>query len=106
MYKPIPVEIVQQGETKLQIKWNDEHKSEYGAPYLRINCRCAICVDEFTGAKRLRVSDIAEDIRILDLAIAGRYAIRILWSDGHDTGLYTFEHLRDICQCPQCRSKT
>lgn len=103
--KPIPIEIVQQGETKLQIKWNDKHISDYTAQHLRLNCRCAICVDEATGAKRLKAADVADDIRILDVGSVGRYAIRILWSDGHDTGIYTFEHLRSLCQCSQCQSK-
>ena len=33
----------------------------------------------------------------------GRYAYKIVWSDGHDTGIYTLEHLRSLCQCPQCQ---
>jgi DUF971 family protein len=32
----------------------------------------------------------------------GRYAIRFHWSDGHSTGIYTFEHLRELCPCPIC----
>ena len=31
-----------------------------------------------------------------------RYAYKIVWSDGHDSGIYTLEHLRSLCQCPQC----
>jgi len=32
----------------------------------------------------------------------GNYAIQILFSDGHTTGIYSFEHLREICPCEQC----
>jgi DUF971 family protein len=32
----------------------------------------------------------------------GSYAIRIDWSDGHDTGIFTFEYLKAICPCEQC----
>jgi DUF971 family protein len=32
----------------------------------------------------------------------GRYAIRFHWSDGHSTGIYTFEQLRELCPCPIC----
>jgi DUF971 family protein len=32
----------------------------------------------------------------------GRYAIQFHWSDGHSTGIYTFEHLRELCTCPIC----
>jgi DUF971 family protein len=34
----------------------------------------------------------------------GNYAIRIMWSDGHSTGIYSFEHFRKICPCPECRA--
>jgi hypothetical protein len=32
----------------------------------------------------------------------GNYALSFAWSDGHQTGIYTFGHLRDLCPCPQC----
>ena len=35
----------------------------------------------------------------------GYYAYKITWNDGHDTGLYTLETLRQLCECPQCRSQ-
>ena len=34
----------------------------------------------------------------------GHYAYKITWSDGHDTGIFTLENLRELCQCPECRS--
>lgn len=34
----------------------------------------------------------------------GTYALKISWSDGHDTGLYSYDHLREICPCPECRA--
>ena len=33
----------------------------------------------------------------------GNYAIRIQWSDGHSTGIYSYEHLRKVCPCPECK---
>jgi DUF971 family protein len=30
----------------------------------------------------------------------GRYAYKIVWSDGHDTGIFTLEQLRELCRCP------
>jgi hypothetical protein len=32
----------------------------------------------------------------------GNYALAFAWSDGHSTGIYTFEYLRKLCPCPQC----
>jgi DUF971 family protein len=34
----------------------------------------------------------------------GRYAIRIDWSDGDTTGIYSFDHFRKICPCDNCRA--
>ena len=45
-------------------------------------------------------------IRITDIAPVGRYAYHIVWSDGHDTGIFTLEHLRELCQCPACARKS
>jgi DUF971 family protein len=41
-------------------------------------------------------------VRPLSIDSVGRYAIRFHWSDGHSTGIYTFEHLRELCPCPIC----
>ena len=35
----------------------------------------------------------------------GYYAYRIIWNDGHDTGLFTLENLRELCQCAQCQKR-
>jgi DUF971 family protein len=35
----------------------------------------------------------------------GAYALRVDWSDGHDTGIYTFEYLLEICPCEKCVSR-
>jgi DUF971 family protein len=43
-------------------------------------------------------------LKMLDVEPVGHYAIRILWSDGHSTGIYSFEHFRKICPCPACRN--
>ena len=39
------------------------------------------------------------------MAPVGRYAYKITWSDGHDTGIFTLEHLRSLCECPECQNK-
>ncbi|MDX6289392.1 MAG: Gamma-butyrobetaine hydroxylase-like, N-terminal, partial [Blastocatellia bacterium] len=35
---------------------------------------------------------------ISDLNIVGRYALNFRWSDGHETGIYSFQYLRDLCE--------
>jgi DUF971 family protein len=39
------------------------------------------------------------------VALVGTYGIRIRWSDGHGTGIYTFEILRALCGCPRCSAQ-
>jgi DUF971 family protein len=34
----------------------------------------------------------------------GKYAIRFYWNDGHDLGIYSWQFLRDVCPCAECKS--
>ena len=43
--------------------------------------------------------------KIVDAEMVGRYAIRILWSDGHNTGIYSYELLRSLCPCAECAAR-
>ena len=43
-----------------------------------------------------------EETRLSRLEAVGLYALKPVWEDGHETGLYTYEHLRDLCQCEEC----
>ena len=43
-------------------------------------------------------------LKMLNVESVGAYAIRIDWSDGHGSGIYSFEHLRSICKCEECRT--
>ena len=38
--------------------------------------------------------------------LVGHYALQIFWSDGHSTGIYTFEYLRGLCPCPYCSGRS
>src|SRR6266852_1509736 len=95
-------EITQPSENEVQILWKDGHESIYTGYALRLGCRCAICIDEISGNKRLREESISNDVRPLSIDPVGRYAIRLHWSDGHSTGIYPFEQLRELCPCPTC----
>ncbi len=59
---------------------------------------CARCVDEITGQRIVDLEGIDPHIAIEDLKLVGNYALKISWSDGHDTGLYTWQHLRQLCE--------
>ena len=92
-----PAEISQESNTLLRIAWADGRSCEYEAASLRRACPCAQCVDEWTGERTLKPQAVAEDIEIRDLSIVGRYALNFRWSDGHETGIYSFQYLRDLC---------
>ena len=84
------------------ITWNDGHFSSYPSWYLRENCMCASCVDELTGARKVPRGSIPASLERVSVAPVGNYALHFGWSDGHDTGIYSFEYLRSLCPCPKC----
>ena len=82
----------------LTIEWRDGVVAHYPFFHLRDVCPCASCVDEITGKKTLDPKQIAPDIHIRKADYVGNYALRIVWSDGHDTGIYAFRYLRDMLE--------
>src|SRR5216683_1702714 len=88
-----PREIMQEGDTGLRITWADDSVCHYKAVALRIACPCAQCVNEWTGKRVLQPGTVSDDVTIADLNIVGRYALNFCWSDGHETGIYSFRYL-------------
>jgi DUF971 family protein len=84
------------------ITWSDGHFSSYPSWYLRENCPCATCVEEFTGRRLLQRGSIPSSLERVAVETVGNYALSFRWSDGHSTGIYTFQHLRRLCPCPHC----
>ncbi|MGB8508852.1 MAG: DUF971 domain-containing protein [Pyrinomonadaceae bacterium] len=93
-----PREIMQESAAALRITWADERACLYTAPQLRRLCPCAQCVNEFTGQRTLAPETISEELEIGNVEIVGRYALNFRWSDGHETGIYSFRYLREICE--------
>ncbi len=84
-------------EQALRVQWADGMDRKLGFVALRAACMCARCVDEITGERIVDVEGIDPEIAIESMQLVGNYAIKIRWSDGHDTGLYTWGHLRRLC---------
>ena len=80
----------------LTIEWKDGAVTRFPLFALRDSCPCAACVDELTGRKTLDPKSIPAGIHILKCEYVGNYAIRIDWSDGHNSGIYSFRFLRDM----------
>ena len=69
---------------------------------MRLHCPCAECVDERTGERRLDPGRVPLDVTVRRALTVGRYALAFEFSDGHQTGIYTFDHLRRLCECADC----
>lgn len=105
MTAPAPKSIRQVDESTLGIIWDDDHDSVYSVKKLRESCPCANCIDEWSGEKLIVPGSITMDIRPKNIKAVGLYAIQFSWNDGHDTGLYTHELLRQLCECAACKNK-
>jgi ATP-binding protein involved in chromosome partitioning len=105
MPTPVPYAITRQDDGLL-IEWDQAgHRAFYPARPLRLACGCAVCVEEMSGRPLLDPAGVPADIRPVSVALVGAYGLRIQWSDGHGTGIYTFELLRATCPCEQCRER-
>jgi MinD-like ATPase involved in chromosome partitioning or flagellar assembly len=62
---------------------------------LRTDCRCAVCVEEFTGKPLLKKELVPQSIKPLTMLPIGRYAISVDWSDGHKS-LYPFKQIKNL----------
>lgn len=93
-----PLQIIEESDASFSIKWSDDAETSYNAAVLRRNCPCATCVNEWTGEKILKPDTVPDDLRFDSTSIVGRYALSFRFSDGHDTGIYTFQFLRRLAE--------
>ncbi len=70
----------------LELVWSPDDVSRIPFRTVRQNCRCAVCVDEFTGRQILNPDTVPVDLNVLDVALSGNYAMKFRWSDQHDSG--------------------
>lgn len=101
-----PREIKHEDDFTLRISWADNCECLYRAADLRRACPCAQCVNEWTGERVLKPDNISEELEIKDMSIVGRYALNFRWSDGHETGIYSFRYLRELCDKAREESST
>jgi DUF971 family protein len=98
----------------IKIDWRDGHHSDYPLGYLRDECPCASCTGSHgTQPQKTSYSQTQQGnpfqmykpaLKMVDVHPVGSYAIQITWSDGHRSGIYSFEHFRNICPCPECKA--
>jgi ATP-binding protein involved in chromosome partitioning len=88
----------QGGRESLVVEWKGGFKYDYNLFELRLSCPCAKCVDEWTGVRTLKRDSIPEDIQPKKLFSVGQYALGIEWSDGHNSGIYSYDYLYQLSQ--------
>lgn len=97
-----PEQLKMVADDCLQIEWSDGEVRQYRVAELRENCPCATCREKRKAppppATSLPVISQAETqpLRITKMEPTGRYAYAIHFSDGHNTGLFTLESLREL----------
>jgi ATP-binding protein involved in chromosome partitioning len=102
----IPYAITRRDDGLL-IEWDEYgHAGFFPARRLRLACPCAGCVEEISGRPLLDPAQVPTDVRPLGLELVGAYGLRVRWSDGHSTGIYTFEQLLQGCPCPRCSAQS
>jgi DUF971 family protein len=100
MIQPIKLELA--APDCLRITWSDSQVREYSVRELRDKCPCATCREKRNAspppATQLPILSAAETepLRIAGMKPVGNYAYSIDFSDGHNTGIYTLESLRDL----------
>ena len=93
---------VHKEDQKLSVDWQDGHESIYPLEGLRRACPCVFCQGGHENMGKPvdpKVFQTPPTRRwtITDMQITGNYAIQIFWDDGHKTGIYRFDRLRDMC---------
>ncbi len=104
MTAPSPTSVRRLANASIEVRWSDGHLSIYPNRYLRENCPCAGCRE----GKPLRfhlpvLGGAATELAAVQINVVGRYAIGIQWSDRHDSGIYSYETLRQLCPCETCQ---
>jgi prepilin-type processing-associated H-X9-DG protein len=111
--KPTSIKIHVSNGTGVDVTWADGHASHYEFAYLREECPCATCND--AREKKAALGEMASPLksspalpmfkpkaRAHAATQVGNYAIQISFTDGHSTGIYSYDHLRNICPCAEC----
>lgn len=111
---PAKVRVLLTEGKGLEIDWADGHKSAWSFAWLREACPCAVCIDERAQQGRKAGQPKSKSAANLlpmytppakpkSVQPVGRYAIQFNWLDGHSGGIYSWEYLRGVCQCKECK---
>ena len=103
--KPKHIEVV---NSILAIAWDDGHESYFDFETLRGACPCAVCKGEanvLSHAAPVPQKFTPDSFEMRSWQYVGGYAIQPQWKDGHASGIYSFQYLRELCNCDACTAK-
>ena len=98
--EPRPTDLAFDDGGALLVRWDDGRESRFEPRWLRGHCPCAECVEEWSGKRTVGVSEVAQDVKPRGMHQVGRYAMQIQWSDGHDSGIYSWDYLLKLRELP------
>jgi DUF971 family protein len=109
--KPTAVKIHVKTGAGVDITWADGHSSHFEFAYLRDKCPCATCNDE-RGKKEVLTTMNLPSSPLLPMykpkpraqaaTQVGNYAVQISFTDGHSSGIFSYDYLRTLCPCEDC----
>ena len=91
-----PIGFLRRDPRTLSILWEDGHRDDFDVRDLRLACHCALCIEEMSGRQLLDPKTIRSDVSPREIVSIGNYAIQFNWSDGHNSGIYSFNELRAL----------
>jgi ATP-binding protein involved in chromosome partitioning len=91
-----PIGLRRRDPRTLSMLWEDGHRDDFDVRDLRLACHCALCIEEMSGRKLLDPKTVRPDVSPRAISSIGNYAIGIDWNDGHNSGIYSFDHLRSL----------
>lgn len=91
-----PKKISIKDKRYLNIEWNDGSESMLMLANLRKNCPCATCKKEKDDKPSTFIPLLSTaSITLTNIQTAGSYGIQLFWQDGHNTGIYTYDSLKE-----------
>lgn len=92
---PTPTEIRHRREARvIDITWNSGETFHYTTEYLRVACPCADCRGH--SPSQAKLIDGKQGVEVTEIQPVGLYAIKLFFSDGHDTGVFSWETLHEL----------
>lgn len=103
-----PLKVRQTTPAELSIEWDDSHKGLHKMSTLRKYCPCAGCKSEIESNEGMIMLPVIKpgQYELRSVQPVGNYALQMKWGDGHQTGIYTYDYLRQICECSECSKIT